>query len=68
MRFTDNAIWHIAQTGANDGWGRWSSFGGQFIGDPAIGVNGDGRFELFAVGVQHSLWHQWQRTPGMSWP
>jgi hypothetical protein len=63
-RGTDNALWHLAQTAANNGWGAWQSFGGTFAGDPAVGINADGRLEAFIRGRQSTLWHRWQYSPG----
>src|SRR5690348_13526237 len=63
---------HIYQTSPNGGWSGWSSLGappGEFLGSPAVGVNADGRLEVFVrVGLMSvgELWHNWQ-TPPNGW-
>ena len=42
-------------------WTQWSAFGGgQFIGDPAVVLNGAGQIELFVRCADKSLWHNAQ--------
>ncbi|MDQ6632081.1 MAG: N-acetylmuramoyl-L-alanine amidase [Verrucomicrobiota bacterium] len=66
VRGTDNAIWHIwqndVQTPTRHGttWSALYSLGGSMISDPAIGRNGNGIMECFAVGNNTHLQHAWQ--------
>jgi hypothetical protein len=69
---SDHAIWHIAQTSAGGSWGGWSSLGGQVISDPTVVTNGvTGSLalclEVFVVGGDQAVWHNFQTTPGGSW-
>jgi hypothetical protein len=34
---------------------------------PRVGVNSDGRLEVFVVGLDGGLWHNWQVTPTSVW-
>ncbi|MBZ5575470.1 MAG: choice-of-anchor D domain-containing protein [Acidobacteriia bacterium] len=69
---SDHALWHIAQTSAGGGWGDWSSLGGQIISDPTVVTNAPtgtlaGCLEVFVVGGDQAVWHNFQTTPGGSW-
>lgn len=67
-------IGHIQQAAANqDTWSNWSS-----LGDPAstcdlfapfLGVNQDGRLDVFAYGGDNNVWHKWQyqAAPNALW-
>jgi hypothetical protein len=52
-------------------WDGWESLGGQLDGGaPAVGINADGRLEVFAsiYGASTTeLGHIWQSTPGGGW-
>jgi hypothetical protein len=67
----DGNIWHKWQTAASNGWSSWSSqgsAGGGFTNAaPAVGRNGDGRLELFAVARDGNLWHKWQTAANNGW-
>jgi hypothetical protein len=66
---TDGALWHIWQTGPNDGWSAWGRLGapsGGALGELAVGTNQDGRQEVFAI-AQNVLWHVWQTAPNDGW-
>lgn len=39
------------------------SLGGGTFGDLAVARNADGRMEVFAVGPDHGLWHNWETSP-----
>lgn len=65
-RGTDKAVWHIAQTAPNNGWGGWASLGG-WVDLVKLARNADGRLELFARGADKALWHKWQTAPNGSW-
>lgn len=62
----NNAPHHISQL---DGWGGWSSLDGQTrVGRPAVGVNSDGRLELFVRGDDRKLYNKWQTAVNsLSW-
>lgn len=48
----------------------WSSLGRPSpyrLGLPALGVNKDGRQELFAIGSNGEVWHAWQTSPSGDW-
>lgn len=62
----DNAPYHISQL---DGWGGWAWLDGQMrVGRPAIGVNADGRLEMFVRGDDRVMSHKWQTAANsMSW-
>lgn len=36
-------------------------------GCSAVASNRDGRLEVFGIGTDHALWHDWQVTPGGGW-
>jgi acylphosphatase len=38
--------------------------GGNFISNPAVARNSDGRLEVFVVGADHALYHNFQQTAG----
>jgi len=38
-----------------------------WVSAPGVGVNPDGRLEVFVVGSDFALWHNWQLTPGGAW-
>jgi hypothetical protein len=50
----------------NTGWG-WSALGGELTNSPGIGLNFDARLELFGIGVDGNVWHNWQESSGGSW-
>ena len=71
---SDKALWHIwqAPNGPNDGWSNWASLGIPpnltSVGfTPSVGVNADGRLEVFITGSDNTLWHIWQVTPNGGW-
>jgi acylphosphatase len=40
--------------------------GGNFISEPAVARNSDGRLEVFVIGADHALYHDFQQTAGSS--
>jgi hypothetical protein len=65
------ALWHNFQVADQGSWSGWNSLGiapGTSGMSPrtAVGVNGDGRLEVFSIAAQ-TLLHAWQRTPGGTW-
>jgi hypothetical protein len=67
---TDNNLYHSYQlaTGGTT-WASWSVLqsGVSFIGTPAVGLNYDGRLEVFARGSDNNIWHIWQTKPNSGW-
>lgn len=66
-----NELEHISQVGYrlldgrrfDGGWSGWEALGsGGLTGDPAVGVNVDGRLEVFVHGAGNALWHIWQTS------
>jgi hypothetical protein len=45
----------------------WTSMGGSFTADPVVGVDQDGRLEVFAVGSDAHIRHDWQLAPNDGW-
>jgi acylphosphatase len=70
-RGNDNNIWHIWQTRPADdtSWFTWQYMekGSSFSGDPAVGMDTDGRVEVFAVGTDSTMWVNYQQSAGGSW-
>ena len=66
MRGTTGNIYVTTQ---QSGWSAWNAIDSRFtsISDPTVTRNSDGRLEVFAVGggSDHSLWHNWQASPGV---
>jgi alpha-beta hydrolase superfamily lysophospholipase len=73
-RGTDNHVWHVWQTSPNGGWSGWLALDqgvgrddvfGQSI---AVGVNYDGRMEVFAqLARQKWIAHVWQLAANGGW-
>lgn len=57
--------WH-PNDHVHEHWSGWHSLGGRLTSRPAIGINEDGRIEVFARGTDHRIWHTSQLTPGGS--
>jgi hypothetical protein len=62
-------IVHIGQVAPNSGWAAaWLSLGDTtFTYAPSVGINGDGRLEVFAVKSGGDAWHVWQTAPNSGW-
>jgi hypothetical protein len=66
----DSALWHIAQTMANDpdSWSpAWQSLGGSLLSRPVVVLNEIPRLEVlevFAIGSNSTLWHNQQTSSG----
>lgn len=71
VRGADSAIWHKWQTHPNSdpitGWAGWESLGGDVSSDPAVGINDNGRLEVFARWSDGSLRHAYQRIFRALW-
>jgi len=48
-------------------WSATYPFGGATKGEVGVGLNQDGRQELFVVGTDGQLWHTWQTQPNGGW-
>src|SRR4051812_47417043 len=59
-------IFHDWQTSPNSGWSGAVPLGGlgRYI---ALGMNADGRLEIFYVGTDNGLYHNWQTAPNSGW-
>ena len=56
----------IAPKSAGGGWSGENSLGGS-AKQIAVGQNKDGRLELFYVGTNNALYHNWQTSAGGGW-
>ena len=66
--FGTGSLFYIKQSpGAPGGWTNHTSLGGGLTSDPTVGINGDGRLEIFIKGTDNALHHIWQTTPSGSW-
>ena len=68
------SVWHLARTATSGMNGRrtraarwtssWSDHQGQHIkAGFTVGINGDGRLEMFGVGANGDVWHDYRRAP-----
>jgi hypothetical protein len=58
-----NSLFHIKQTpGAPGGWAAPVNLGGGLASDPTVGMNADGRLEVFVKGTDNALYHIWQTS------
>jgi hypothetical protein len=69
---SDGMLWEKYQTAPNNGWSDWKFFGAPpgvrwTISSPVVASNADGRLELFMVGSDNHLWHEWQTAPNNGW-
>jgi len=65
-----DALWHIWQTSPGGDWNTWASLNwpaNLYVASFAVGMNADGRLEIFISGSDGALWHTWQTTAGGSW-
>jgi hypothetical protein len=64
-------VWHNYQVvgggGAWNGWGDVGSFGVGAKPGMAVGINPDGRLEVFGVTTAGVVWHRYQNAPGSGW-
>ena len=65
VKGTDGALFHIAQPSSPIS--QWSSLGGAVASVAAVGMNLDGRLEVFTLGTNQALNHIWQQIPGGMW-
>jgi hypothetical protein len=68
----DGGLWQKWQVAPNNGWSEWKtlgtpgkdiSLGAQFT----VGINQDGRQEVFAVGSDGNVWQIFQTAPNSGW-
>lgn len=64
-------LWHSGEISPGGDWSTWVSLNqpANVPGDsvPVVGMNADGRLELFMIGSDAALWHTWQTTAGGDW-
>jgi hypothetical protein len=56
----EDGIWDLSQLTPGGGWSSWSSRVATVLAGPTIGINADGRLELFALRADQATWHDWQ--------
>jgi hypothetical protein len=67
---SDNVVYHIWQTCAGCLWSGWTRIDNAhpsnltFVGRPVVGMNQDGRLEVFARGADNAVYHIWQCPKG----
>lgn len=64
VRAPDDAIWTAGFRRRGAPWAAWRSLHGAADGDPAAGVNADGRIMVFVRGRDRSLQYRTQVVPG----
>jgi hypothetical protein len=59
-------VWHRWQVKAGGDWSAWTSLEAppDLLFDVVLGVNADGRLEVFTVVDNGEVWHRWQQRPG----
>jgi hypothetical protein len=64
-----NSLFFTKQSPSSPGgWTPMTNLGGALTSDPAVGMNVDGRLEVFVRGTDNGLHHIWQTSPaGSSW-
>lgn len=68
----NGALWQKWQVTPNNGWSEWKTLGAP-SGDTAlsgqftVGINQDGRQEIFGVGTDGNVWQIWQMVPNGGW-
>jgi hypothetical protein len=63
----DDAVWHIWQTAANNGWSRWETLDNPGVapsGPLGLGLQEDGRLVLLMATADGGLWRRSQQGPG----
>lgn len=66
-RGDDGSLVHAWQSGVNQGFGEFASFGGYIQSDPVVASNADGRLEAFVRGGDDGIWNLWQTAPNSGW-
>jgi len=68
---SDGNVWHMWQMAASNGWSDWDPArpppGAGGAAAPDVAPSGDRRLELFVVGADGNLWHQWQTAASNGW-
>jgi galactose oxidase-like protein len=67
--FGTGSLFFMKQSpGAPGGWTSPTNLGGGLNSDPTVGINADGRLEIFIRGTDNGLHHIWQTAPsGSTW-
>jgi hypothetical protein len=61
----NTGLWVNSQTSANSStWAGWASLGGGALQQIVVGNNADGRLDVFTIGGDHGVYHQWQDWSG----
>lgn len=66
-------IKQIWQTAPNNGWSNWAEMGMpptpacNSLLEPYVGMNGDGRLDVFAMAEDSNFYHRWQTSPSGPW-
>jgi hypothetical protein len=67
----DQRIWHIRETIPGRIWFLWETLHEPQAqvtnGAPFVGMNADGRLEIFATGADGGIYHAWQTAPDSGW-
>ncbi len=63
----EGRLYDIWQTSAGGGWSGWNDLGGKLNSPPTVGLNRDGRLEVFALGTSKGLFHMAQGCAGCTW-
>lgn len=58
---------HIHQMERNGSWSLWKSLGGFFTDTPVVGLNADGRMEVFVRWTDGTIRHIWETVPNGVW-
>jgi hypothetical protein len=62
----DSTLWTCSQVAAGREWASWLSLGGFHRANPSVGMNLDGRLEVFAVADDRAVYSAYQLSDG-SW-
>jgi hypothetical protein len=55
---------YIAQA---NGWSGWTYLGGAINAAPGVAMNFDGRLEIFGIGTDGNVYHNWQLSAAGAW-
>lgn len=64
----DHNIWHVSQTTPSGYWTPWTPLfsGYTFSGQPVVGINADGRLEVFVRANDGTIYTAWETVAGSS--
>jgi hypothetical protein len=52
------ALWCRRYDSSTQTWGSWERLGGILVSGPTAAYVGEGKFQVFAVGVENTLWQK----------